>query len=107
MQIRSLDQKDSLEEGMATHSSSLAWRILLNRGAWWATVRLTKSWMQLKQLGTQHILTYVRQYLIAVLIYISLMINDVDLDVPVDHLHVFLGKKCLFRSVAPFLIGLF
>ena len=27
-----------LEEGMATHSSILAWRIPLNRGAWWATV---------------------------------------------------------------------
>ena len=42
-----------------------------------------------------------------VLIYVFLMINDVDLDVPVDHLYVFLGKKGLFRSVAPFLIGLF
>ena len=27
MQIRSLDRKDPLEEGMATHSSTLAWRI--------------------------------------------------------------------------------
>ena len=27
MQIRSLGQKDLLEEGMATHSSILAWRI--------------------------------------------------------------------------------
>ena len=27
MQIRSLDQKDSLEKEMATHSSILAWRI--------------------------------------------------------------------------------
>ena len=45
---------------MATHSSILAWRILLNRGAWQATVRLTESWTQLKQLGRQHILTYVR-----------------------------------------------
>ena len=27
MQIRSLDQEDPLEEGMATHSSILAWRI--------------------------------------------------------------------------------
>ena len=26
-QIRSLDQEDPLEEGMATHSSVLAWRI--------------------------------------------------------------------------------
>jgi len=27
-----------LEEGMATLSSILAWRILVDRGAWWATV---------------------------------------------------------------------
>ena len=27
MQVRSLGQEDSLEEGMATHSSILAWRI--------------------------------------------------------------------------------
>ena len=26
------------EEGMATHSSILAWRIPMDRGAWWATV---------------------------------------------------------------------
>ena len=27
---------DPLEEGMATHSSILAWRIPMDRGAWWA-----------------------------------------------------------------------
>ena len=37
--VRSLGWEDSLEEGMATHSSSLAWKIPLDRGAWWlATV---------------------------------------------------------------------
>ena len=30
--------KDALQEGMATHSNILAWRIPINRGAWWATV---------------------------------------------------------------------
>ena len=35
---RSLDQEDSLGEGMATHSSILAWRIPMDRGAWRATV---------------------------------------------------------------------
>ena len=30
--------KDPLEEGMATHSSILAWRIPMDRGAWPATV---------------------------------------------------------------------
>ena len=35
--VRSLGWKDLLEEGMATHSSILAWRIPMDRGAWWAT----------------------------------------------------------------------
>ena len=32
MQVRFLDWEDSLEEGMATHSSILAWRILWTEG---------------------------------------------------------------------------
>ena len=37
-----------LEEGMATHSSILAWRIPMDRGAWWATVHgVAKSWTEL------------------------------------------------------------
>ena len=42
--VRSMGWEDSLEEGMATHSSILAWRIPMDRGAWWATVyRVSKS----------------------------------------------------------------
>ena len=37
-QVQSLDQEDLLEKGMATHSSILAWRIPMDRGAWWAIV---------------------------------------------------------------------
>ena len=45
---RSLGSEDSLEEGMSTYSSILAWRIPMDRGAWWATVhRVTKSWTRL------------------------------------------------------------
>ena len=45
--VRYLGQEDSLEEEMATHSSILAWRIPMNRGAWWATVHgVAKSWTQ-------------------------------------------------------------
>ena len=44
-----LHWEDPLEEGMATHSSILAWRILLDRGAWWATVHgVAKSGTHLK-----------------------------------------------------------
>ena len=39
----------SLEESMATHSSILAWRSPVDRGAWQAAVhRVTKSWTGLK-----------------------------------------------------------
>ena len=32
--VRSLGHKDPLEEGMATHSSTLTWKIPMDRGAW-------------------------------------------------------------------------
>ena len=46
--VLSLSWKDPLEEGMAIHSSTLAWRIPMDRGAWRATVRgVAKSQTQL------------------------------------------------------------
>ena len=36
--VPSLGWEDSLEDGTATHSSILAWRIPVDRGAWRATV---------------------------------------------------------------------
>ena len=36
--VRSLAWEDPLEKGKATHSSILAWRIPMDRGAWRATV---------------------------------------------------------------------
>ena len=45
---RSLGWEDPLEEGMITHSSILAWRIPMDRGAWQATVHgVAKSWTRL------------------------------------------------------------
>ena len=42
--VRSLGQEEPLEEGMATHSSTLAQRIPMDSGAWWAPVQgVTKS----------------------------------------------------------------
>ena len=38
IQFHSLGQEDALEEGKATYSSILAWRIPLDREAWRATV---------------------------------------------------------------------
>ena len=47
--VQSLGWEDPLEEGMATHSSILAWRIPRDRGAWRATVhRVAKSPTQVR-----------------------------------------------------------
>ena len=52
-QIWSLGWEDPLEEGMATHSSILAWRIPMDREGWRAIVcRVTKNRTRLKQLST-------------------------------------------------------
>ena len=43
-QVQSLGWEHPLEEGMATHSSVLAWEIPIDGEAWWATVhRVTQS----------------------------------------------------------------
>ena len=50
--VLSLGGEDPLEAGMATHSSILAWRIPMDRGAWWPIVhRVAKSWILLKRLS--------------------------------------------------------
>ena len=42
--VRSLGQEDPLEKGMVTHSSFLAWKNPIDRGAWQTTVHgVTKS----------------------------------------------------------------
>ena len=43
--VQSLGWEDLLEEGMATHSSILAWRSPMDREAWWIAVHgVSKSW---------------------------------------------------------------
>ena len=55
LQVRSLGVEDLLEEGMATRSSILAWRIPMDRGALWAVVQgIARSQTQLSDLA--HIL---------------------------------------------------
>ena len=52
-QVRSLGWEDPLEEGMATHSSILVWRIPWTEKPGGATVHgVTKSRTRLKQLST-------------------------------------------------------
>ena len=55
--VRSLIWKDPLEEGMATHSSTLAWRVPMDRGAWWATVQGVAKSDTTKRLST-HMVKY-------------------------------------------------
>ena len=48
MWVQSLGWEDPLEEGTATYSSILAWRILMDRGAWQAAIHgFSKGWTQL------------------------------------------------------------
>ena len=50
--VRSLGQEDPPKEEMTTHSSILAWRISMDRGAWRATVHgVAKNQTRLKQLN--------------------------------------------------------
>ena len=45
---QSLGWEDPMEEVVATQSCILAWRITMDRGAWWSTVHgVAKSWIQL------------------------------------------------------------
>ena len=46
MQVQSLGGWDPLEEGMATLSSILAWRILMDRGTWKATITKSQTWLK-------------------------------------------------------------
>ena len=52
--VQSLGPKD-LENRMAIHSGNLAWRILMDIGAWWATVHgVTKSQILLSNYAHTH-----------------------------------------------------
>ena len=43
--VLSLDQEDPLKKELETHSSILAWRLSMDRGAWGTTVNgAAKSW---------------------------------------------------------------
>ena len=56
--VRSLGREDPLEEGMATHSSILAWRIPMDRGAWRAAVHGIAESDTTEQVSTAHHFKY-------------------------------------------------
>ena len=52
--VGSLGWEESLEEGIATHSSILSWRIPMDRGVWWTAVHgVTKNQTQLSDFHFQ------------------------------------------------------
>ena len=58
--VLSLGWGDPLEEGMATHCSVLAWRILMDRGAWQGTVHgITKGQTRLSEKAQHRIVSRV------------------------------------------------
>ena len=50
--VHSLGWEDPLEENMATHSSVLPWRILMDRGAWW--LQSMESQSQTRETAYRH-----------------------------------------------------
>ena len=58
-QVRSLGGEDPLEEGMATHSSILVWRIPWTEEPGGLVYRVAKSWTRMKQLSMQHDVHYI------------------------------------------------
>ena len=62
--VQSLGWEDPLEEGMATHSNTLAWRIPMDRGAWQASVHgVAKSQTRLSDDAHMRIKSFKECYL--------------------------------------------
>ena len=63
--------EDPLQEGTVTHSSILAWRIPMDRGAWWVTVHgVAKNRMQLST--AQHLMALILRIYIIILTQIKI-----------------------------------
>ena len=93
--VWSLDWEDLLEEGMATHSSILAWRILTDRGDWQATVHGVAKTRTRQRLGTaQH--TVATNYLLKKIILSPLNGILLENQLTIDVL-VILGLSILFH----------
>ena len=73
MTLLSLSKDVHAEEGMATHSSILTWRIPMDRGAWQAIVhRVAKSQTPLKQLSTHTLFNNNMQFIYYICIHIHM-----------------------------------
>ena len=84
--------EDSLEEGMATHSSVLAWKIPMDRGAWWATVHGVIESDTTEQLTLTYLFTWDKTTSLSGLI---LLRNFGGKEVPVWHKDNSIVMRCL------------
>ena len=64
--VQSLGWEDPLEEGMATHSSILAWRIPMDKGVWRAILHGVAESDTTEQLSTVEHTQYGHRYVIVV-----------------------------------------
>ena len=100
--VQSLGWEDPLEEGMATHSSILAWRIPMDRGAWQAAVhRVTKSRTWLSNQACIHMLVYVSIYSIFEYIFMFIQyIYSIDFKMYVIYMtkSILIQKRYLYSS---------
>ena len=77
IQAQSLGREEPLEEGIATHSSTLAWRIPVDGEAWWAAVHgVAKSQTPLKQLGMHAHNSNLRPVLSAKQVLVQALMNE-------------------------------
>ena len=54
--VQSLSWEDPMEEGMATQPSILAWRIPMDRGAWWMMIPGVTELETIERLTTAHVI---------------------------------------------------
>ena len=64
--VQSLGWEDPLEDGMATHSSILAWRIPMDKGAWQAILHGVAESDTTEQLSTVEHTLYGHRYVTVV-----------------------------------------
>ena len=57
--VQSFGWENPLEKDMPTHSSILAWRIPMDRGAWWARQSMVGSWGRKESDTTEQLCTFV------------------------------------------------
>ena len=64
--VQSLGREDPVEEGMATHSNILAWRIPWTEESEAIVYRVAKSWTRLKQLSMHTLSTVPKVFISSV-----------------------------------------